>query len=369
MSGVDSKRFFRFHLRQFDHEIGGTFESFDMSSYEMFSQVPLYMTNALNLYYCARIDYGYVRGNTAHVVFTDREQRQWMVSLELGSRSLSGTMVRMNRNNQADPYLSDSDYLMPEDAAYYQQPDHPEELRQIDLVPMSADSSDSLNCIYYYNHLNLKVVLPESLPLQQCQPSQQQCRNYRLSVIGERPQRHLSDFNPLRMVEVQSAYLDDCDIQSGMIRSMILRDDPSVISGYAQNLFIASAIVYEDINLNGVWDSSSEPVMAYSADQLIMFYSSTPESSIYGESPDGKTYEVPVLASEQIQSGSGYHVYEEDSEITENTDIWRVIMRLHASSLDTLTLRAVPNSPEGCYISPIDESLPKCQGIFPVLIQ
>ena len=112
-SGIDTRRFFRFHLRQFNHEIGGTFESFDMSGYDMFQQVPLYMTNALNLYYCARIDYGYVRDNTAHIVFTDKEQRQWMVSLDLGNASLSGTIVRVNHNNQANVYLSDADYLMP----------------------------------------------------------------------------------------------------------------------------------------------------------------------------------------------------------------------------------------------------------------
>ena len=368
-SGIDTRRFFRFHLRQFNHEIGGTFESFDMSGYDMFQQVPLYMTNALNLYYCARIDYGYVRDNTAHIVFTDKEQRQWMVSLDLGNASLSGTIVRVNHNNQANVYLSDADYLMPEDSAYYQQLATSEGISQIDLVPMSADSDDSLNCIYYYNQLNLKVVLPGNLPLYQCEPSQHQCHNYRLSVIGGRPQRHLNDLDVLRLSEIQSAYLDDCDIQVGMARTMILRDDPSVISGMASDLFIATAIVYKDDNLNGIWDSDSEPILAYADDQILMFYASVPQSAIYGESPDGKTYETPILSTNQIQTTTGWHVYEEDSEIPESQVNWRIINKLRTTSTDTLTLHDIPNAPQGCYISSQDESRPQCQGILPMIIQ
>ena len=368
-SEIDSRRFFRFHLRQFEHEIGGTFESFDMSGYDMFQQVPLYMTNALNLYYCARIDYGYVRDNTAHIIFTDKEQRQWMVSLELGNSSLSGTIVRVNHGHQTDAYLSDDAYLMPEDAAFNQRMDSSEGLSQIDLVPMSADSDDSLNCIYYYNHLNLKVVLPGSLPLLQCEPSPQQCHNYRLSIIGGRPQRRLIDLDVLRLSEIHSAYLDDCDIQNGMTRSLILRNDPSVISGVTSELFIATAIVYKDENLNGLWDSDSEPVLAYADDQILMFYANVPQSAIYGESPDEKTYEMPILSEDQIQTTTGWHVYEADFERTEEKVNWRIISKLRNTSTDTLTMHDIPNAPQGCYISSQDELHPQCQGILPVIIQ
>ena len=337
-----------------------------MSGYEMFQQVPLFMTTPMNLYYCARIDYGYVRDNKAHVIFTDREQRQWMFSLDLKKNTLPGTITRISNSNV---FTVDHDYLMPEDTAYLHQTDRLSGLSQIEFIPMTKDTDDSLNCLYYHNRLDLNFVLPANFPFQSCKPSVKQCHNYRLAVIGGSPQRFISDLNPRIFTEIQSAYLDDCDIQNGYIRSFVLRDNPYVITGIKSSLFIATAIVYEDLNLNGHWDNLTEPILASMDGQILMFYSEPPSSAIYGESPDEKTYEIPVLSADQIQQNSGWHVYDAETILNKSDVNWHIIRHLTQSSANTLTLHSVKNAADGCYLIPSDESQPPCEGVLPMLIQ
>ena len=367
VSGVDTKRFFRFHLRQFDHEIGGTFETFDMSGYETFRHVPVFMNVALNLYYCSRIDYGYVQNNNAYIVFTDKEQRQWMLSLEMGKISLPGTLVRLDRARGGDSFKVDPDYLMPEDAEFYKNTNNAINTNQIVFGLMTEDSDEFLNCLYYYKKTELTFVIPDNIPLDRCYPSRKQCRNFRLAIIGGRPQRRTGDLTINSFAEIQSAFLDDCDLHSGYLRTIQLRDNPDVITGITSELFIATAIIYEDTDMNGTWTHSTEPVLATLDDQLLVFYSTQPAASIYGKSPEEKVYEMPVLTIENIDSETGWHIYNDTSETASH---WRILKSLSLNHNNTLTLHPVSkDKTSGCILSSTEENSSECTGILPVLLQ
>ena len=374
---IDSEtyRFFRFHLRQFNDSVSGTFETFDMANYELFNQVPILMNNPLSLYYCARIDYGYIRNNTVHIVFTDREQRRWIFSAKLGQDSLNGTINRTNNHTGSFDILFDTlkdpDYMLPEDASYMQI--NQTNASQINLESMK-DSSASLNCIYYYKSFAVNFVLPDSFPFEECKPSTKQCHNYRLAIIGMPPLRKVYEFNPAIITEVTSAYLDDCDMQDSYKRNINLRDNPNTSGNVNADYFIATAIVYEDLDMNGSWDANTEPILASLDNQSIIFFNTISDSPIYGESPDGSTYQAPVLSSQQLPDEPGYHLYNDESDPASQTSIMRVLKHLTPATSNVLSLKAIhldatPDQDRGCYLHPEGSHQASCNNLIPILVQ
>ncbi len=364
-------RYFRFHLRQFDDAVSGTFETFDMNSYDLFNQVPILMDNPLNLYYCARIDYGYIRNNSVHIVIRDKEQRQWTFIAKLGKSALSGEIYRTGHSGIA-LVGADPEYMLEEDAAYMSES---QANTSHFILESMKDSDASLKCIYYYRSHNLFVVLPESFPLKDCMPSAKQCHNFRLAIVGTHPVRKLFNSSPLLINEVLSAYLDSCDLQDNYKRSINLRDNPNTRDGIRSNYFIATAVIFEDLNMDGIWNTDTEPVLASLDAQTLMFYDTIPESSIYGESPEGETYQAPVLSQSQIDSTTGWHLYNDESETTENLPYIRILKHLTPISGNALSLMPIHLNPEdgksrGCYLHPQDDSKQiACDGILPVLVQ
>ena len=363
-------RYFRFHLRQYDDAVSGTFETFDMNSYELFNQVPILMNNPLNLYYCARIDYGYVRNNTVHIVFRDKEQRLWTFIAKLGQSSLSGEIYR-TRHDGIAIVEQQLDYLLPEDAAYIQSGDHP--ATRITLESM-RDSDASLSCVYYYKSNLLHFILPESFPLDGCEPSTRQCRNFRLAIIGTHPIRQLQSSSQPFITEVLSAYLDDCDLQDNTKRSINLRDNPNIRDGINSDVFIATAIIYEDFNRDGTWNTETEPVLAFLDEQTLMFYSEVPSSSIYGESQYGTTYQAPILSQSQIDPTPGWHVYNDEAD--DSTAILHLRVLKHLSpatgnvlSFTTINVPTLVDLERGCYLHPQNAQQMPCVGLIPVLVR
>ena len=360
---VSPKRFFRFHLKQFENDIGGIFETFDMSSYDTFSQVPLNMTNAINLYYCARIDYGYIRDNKAFVIFTDKEQRQWMFTTELGNDALSGTLIRTDRFYTFN-YSIDPDYLLPEDAAFYQK--NETDKKQIVLKHMKTEPENALDCIYYFKTLSLNFLLSDTSFLNACSPSSKKCNNYKLAIVGTKPHRRISDISNSSIFQIQSARLDDCDLISKTTRPILLRENPSIMSGHQSDLFLATAIIYIDDNQNNSWDSS-EPIIASLNNQTIVFYNPTPENHIYGESPDNDPFEIPILTKENINPSPGWHIYNDISKTSEQTPSWKFLKNLTPTTDTSLIISPLPSG--SCFVAPTDNSQKECPPLFPIIIQ
>ena len=368
-AGVETLRFFRFHLRQFDDAVGGTFETFDMSSYEMFTTVPEFMNNPVSFYYCARIDYGYVRNNQANIVFTDREQRQWMFQTTLGEENLAGSIRRMDYSDLSGYGRAKVDSLLPEDAAYFNAEAVTEE--QIVLQPMRKDSDKSLECLYYFKTTTLKFQLAESPYMDYCQPSLSQCRSLKLAIIGMFPLKNKMVDTSL-FQEVTTVYLDDYDLGPDRIRTVQLRDNPFVTQHASPNsIFIATAIVYEDLDLNGVWDKSTEPVWAALNNQALLFYSSSPETTIYGRSNSLEQFEEPTILAHEWPEEPGWHVFSYDTD-NSTSESYVAIRKMAPDNASVIPLRPVDiieDWPRECYLRPTFDGQSRCSGIFPVLFQ
>ncbi len=367
LSDENNRRYFRFHLRQFEDSIGGTFESFDMSSYDTFRQVPLLMSNTTYFYYCARIDYGYVRSNTVYVVFTDREQRQWLFKAELGKEKLSGQLSRNQYYGNIE--LEGSEYLLPEDAAYIT--NHQDRREQLILTKMEKQSDKSLNCAYYFRKTEADIILPSDINYHRCMPSAQECRSLKLAVIGSPATRRIEQ-TAHNFQEIQTAYLDDCDISSANMRHIILRDNPFISSSILEgDLYLATVIIYEDIDLNGSWNKNTEPILATLDNQTLVFYSSVPESVIYGKNANGISQELPVMDISNLDEKGGWFLFNDSSEIN---GMMRMVTRLSNESSDRLYLKSINSAAEdygkqrGCYINPTSDDQTACAGVLPILL-
>lgn len=371
VADIPVKRFFRFHLRQFGNDVGGTFETFDMSNYTQFNEVPVYMDNALSLYYCARIDYGYVRNDHVYIVFTDREQRQWTFAASLGDKRLAGSLMR---SSQVENRQLGREYLLPEDQALLNAQNWDRNLKQKAhqiVLSRMEDSKRSLDCLYYFKTLVLRFVLPPGLSLADCQPSEQNCRTYKLAIGGMLPGGHTFSPENIQYQHVLNAYLDDCDIDESNMRTIRLREDPqkgpNAIA--APGLFLATAFVYEDLDLDDAWDPYTEPVLATLSEQALVFVRNVSDSAIYGSDASGSTFETPVIGTRDLAKSEGWHVYDDHNVSTGSP--WRVVEKLTYNTLDRLTLTltnaSVPH--DGCYMYPADETQMPCDSVFPVLMQ
>ena len=366
------ERYFRFHFRQFGDDIGGTFESFDLSSHELFNQIPTYMENTVSLYYCARIDYGYVRNNTAYIFFTDREQRQWGLVLNTSQDSPVGVLKRAYFNHIGDVKLDDPDYYLQEDVEYF------EKLRQgkmpysqIALQKMEKDTKRSLDCVYYYKSRKFDVALPVELTNQllECEPSMARCDNIKLAVIGMMPQHRIPNSENVQIQEIITARLDDCDITTERKRMILLRENPyKIISANSSGPYIATVIAYKDKNANDQWDSAEEPIIAALDKQTLVFYDSVP-GTMYGNSLSGESYEIPIIHEDKFDDSTGWFLFNDES--SEQMDIYRVIQKLTPHTSDSLILKTIDVQSEdnGCYLSPDGDFTSDCRGIIPILLQ
>ena len=385
-------RFFRFHLRQFDTTIGGTFETFDLKSYASFSSMPKQVSTYDGIsenYYCSRIDYGYTRDDQVHIVFTDREQRQWIYRAKLGEETLHGSLSRMQFNMSQSIPIDDLDYLLAEDAQYYKEnkDQNMDALmnNQIVLSLMDKSSDRSLQCIYYYRKNTVTFSLPETLDLESlCSPSVSHCNNLRLAVIGSIPVMHPKDvFN---RKELFSASLDDCDINN-RTRTLFLRDNPFTLLRISRDNripFIATAILYEDGNGNGSWDrEENEKIYAALADQILVFYKNSSDSdeafSIYGMDENAETLNTPTFTQDTFGSESGWFTFSEniqadpmfDETPNHTTPFYRPVQSVNRIDNMVMRLQAIEGSSLGCYVDPNNNKnlLPRCKRVFPILIQ
>lgn len=369
---IPVRRFFRFHLRQFGNDVGGTFETFDMSSYTQFSEVPVYMDNALSLYYCARIDYGYIRNDRVYVTFTDREQRQWTFSALLGDRLLAGSLSRASQAYDHLPF--DVEELLPEDQAWYAAQDSVSEIETVSpqiVMSRMTDSKRSLQCLYYYKTRVLNFVLPSRLSLDDCLPSVKTCRTYKLAIgamIQSKPEFSAED---VQYQSVLVSYLDACDIDASRTRMVRLREDPERVprSIAGKGLFLGTAFVFRDLNDDDSWDPYHEPVLAYLGSRSLLFVRDGMDSPVYGNDASGMTFESPVIGMKEAPDSPGWHVY---SDMAVHMSMpWRIVEKMTRDESDRLNLvLANQVSPqEGCYVYPADGSQVSCDSVFPVLMQ
>lgn len=369
----EAERYFRFHFRQFGDDIGGTFETFDLSSHDLFTQIPTYMENTVSLYYCARIDFGYVRKHAAYIFFTDREQRQWGLVLDTSADPPTGVLKRAYYNHIGDVRLENPEYYLREDVEYQEKLSQGKmPYPQIALKAMEKDTKRSLDCIYYYKTKKFEVTIPGELAnrLVDCSPSQARCDNYKLAVIGMMPQHRIPNSENVQIQEIMTARLDDCDITSDRKRTLSLRENPyKMISANSSGLYIATVIAYKDYNANDQWDSASEPIIAALDNQTLVFYDSVP-STMYGNSLSGDSYEIPVIHEDTFDKSTGWFLFNDDS--SEQKDLYRVIQKLTPHTADTLVLKNIElpeNDMKGCLLYSTGELSSACSGIIPVLLQ
>lgn len=363
--GLDSYRFFRLHLRQFDNEIGGVFETFDMSSIDAFEQVPTFMEYAVKNYYCARIELGYVRDHTAHVIFKDREQRRWVISLELGEKTLYGSLSRMKMDS-TDLATPKTDYLLPQDVAYFATPWGYSQMI-FDVMPES--SQRSLECIYYYKNTDIDFTIDERLLETKCS-APRTCPNLRLGIVGSPPIAKQSLSSLPELSEIVSATLQDCDFK-GQIRTISLRDNPNTSNQWRNSLFLATAIVYDDVDLNGSWDHSTDPIYAMIDNGALLFRHEQTQPVFYGSlpediSPDTR-FDDPVISESDFGPLNGWTACSESDYPTSQDSVWRIPTKLQPSS-SAFTLRTIEG---GCLFEKRDDdtrSLPLCTGLLPVLL-
>ena len=157
-------------------------------------------------------------------------------------------------------------------------------------------------------------------------------------------------------------------------RNINLRDNPNISSNANSDLFIATAIVYEDLNSNGSWDASSEPILASLDNQSILFFNTVSESPIYGESPNGTTYQAPILSGQQLPEEPGYHLYNDESDPASDTSFMRVLKHLTPAASNVLSLKSIhldaaPDQERGCYLHPQGSHQVSCNNLIPILVQ
>lgn len=363
------RRFFRFHLRQFDDAIGGTFETFDLKGYEIFSQMPEIMDTPAEYYYCGRIDYGYVRNDRIYVTFHDKEQRQWQFSAELGEKTLSGSLNRIHFNQSVSDDTANLDYFLPEDRAYLESETTVN--HQMILQTMKKSSSRSLECLYYHKRMNIEFVLPPEIQ-KSCIPSVRNCDNIKLGIIGKSPQ-HTNEFDVAGYQKVLTAHLDDIDIENSRIRTINLRENPYAFQGRKSNeIFIAAAILFRDENDNDLWDSLTEPILATLNHQILVFFPTNPETDISGRNFDGESFSSPVFSAKETSQLEGWHIFHDNSE--ENGTPWRVLKSADIELDERLVLSVIqgdsfnPDAAHECYYAPTSDTQQSCSGILPVLL-
>lgn len=371
----NTRRYFRLHLKQFDDTLGGTFETFDLLSFESFTQTPQYMDRSMMRYYCARIDYGYVRDNNAYISFTDREQRHWNIALDLKTTKPYGRLYRTD-SNRVEIFNDNDNTLMPEDVAYLKSDFDPN--YQIVFKSMPQLDSRALECVYYFKNTNIDFILPSSLNLKTCTPSPKQCRSLRLAIIGTpvQPWSKFNDAPPTK--EILTAQLDSYDIDENQLRTIALRENPHIFRPNTSGMFIATAIIYQDADLNGKWDKTNEPIYAALNNQSIVFYEEQPNETIYSSSIDGE--QSPILQTEENDEKNninvGWHVYNDISYPLQpqNTNT-RILKKLTPTQTPYLSLNAInlepqdPNIEPGCYVQPTSPQQIRCTQWLPILLQ
>lgn len=367
-----TRRYFRLHLRQFDDTVGGVYETFDLDDFDSFTRVPEFMEQSMNRYYCARIDYGYVRDGMAYVSFTDREQRHWAMSLHLGDKILHGSLARTDSNRVE--LMGNLAYLMPEDAAYKHQSSSAN--MQIAFNSMGRMGDRPLDCLYYFKTRDIDFILPADLNLNElCEPSVEQCRNLRLGIVGTPVLHRLIEDDLPPFYEVISAYLDDCDIDENRIRSVKFRENPHVFTSGSSGLFVATAIIYHDLNGDSSWDKADEPVYAMLDRQSLVFYDSQPKTDIYSMSPDEMVYDMPILEISDMAAFPGWQIYHDMSDSFEDNAYIRVLKHLTPNPSRYLYLRAVNLNPAdstilpGCYVQSDTSDKQSCSQLMPILLQ
>ena len=370
--GQDTRRYFRLHLRQFEDAVGGTFETFDLDNYTAFTRVPEYMDQSMTRYYCARIDYGYVRGDEAYISFTDREQRHWTMNLNLGERVLYGDFVRTDSHR----IELNNIYLMPEDAAFVAENKDGTPKHQVEFASMGVLGERALDCVYYFKSRHIDFVLPSAMNLEKlCEPSKHQCKNFRLAIIGVQAQHHVIQHDLPPLQEIMTAYLDDCDIDENQIRSINLRENPHAFHTNSNGIFVATAIIYQDLNLDSTWDKADEPIFAMLNGQSLVFYEDAPTEDVYGTTSSHEPYEDPVLTLDYMTAFPGWQIYNDQSDGIETNPYIRIIKRLTPYRSKYLYFKAENLNPEdpdmlpGCYIRPDSPHKLGCSQLLPILLQ
>ena len=357
----DNYRFFRFNLRQYGDEVGGIFESFDLPSYSDFSRMPETVNYRISSYYCSRIEYGYARNGYLNIYFTDKSQRRWLYSGLLEDNKISGRIYRVSQNG--GKLISESyGYLMDQDRAYYEQSGSGD----LEMILRHREKSETspLSCMYYYKTSEIEFSIPESV-YAHCGEAKF-CSNLRLAAVGSQPisaSMSSAGQTPI-FTEILSATLSDIDRGSGM-RLIAMRDTPYAELRNASGLFIATAFVYDDANLNGVWDSD-EAIYAGMRGSFLAFSDETAESEYAAVLGVGENKTIAYNLSLPDGMPIGWNVVEERSRTEANSATRSLTQFLKTQSAAALTEWTEDGA--GCYYAPpAGSGKPMCEGIFPVL--
>ena len=351
----DNYRFFRFYLRQYGDDVGGIFETFDLPSYFEFSQMPEAVESRMSSYYCARIESGYVRNGYVNLYFIDKEQRRWLYTGAI-SETIEGSIHRVSQSDGSK--ISSRDYLMPQDAAYYQHSSN--STKQMVLAKRDKEPTNPLSCIYYYKGVDIDFLIPESVWNHCNDPAL--CHNLRLAIIGMKPIPNWLDSKDTKPIvaEFLSATLSDVD-RVGTARTIYMRDTPHVKFRNSSGMFWATAIVYDDANGNGIWDHD-EIIYAGMQDSLLLFLDESSPATYLAQRPNTDSHALYYLYRPK-EAQLGWQVVGEKDQIVDNS-AFRAITSL--DEIRSLAALSTWNDDKGCVFEPSnDDNTAICRGMLP----
>lgn len=364
---LDRFRFFRFRIQQYGADIGGIFESFDFATYAEFIQAANYSSYPISDYYCGRIESSYFQGDRAFIKFIDREQRHWMYIADSHDGVLSGRIYRVSIGDNSwisTPY----EYLMPEDALYYQNDGSP--TSEMILTLKDTVENEFKNCDYYFKTSTINFAVPDDV-YKRCSDDKL-CPNLRLAIVATKPMPLALASQAPYTTELLSATLSNVD-RTGNLRPIAMRDNPNYYYRTSSGLVTATALIFEDSNQNGHWESD-EPIYAALDKNLLLFIDESTATTFFGAYP--KEYEslaTPKISILQDDKDDPFEIgwnIAADTSITPDGRMFRLPTAIRKTINPIVLTSLLDEAPNGCRLdfnaSPSDE-FPQCNHVLPLI--
>ncbi len=353
-------RYHRMVLKQYDTQLAGIIEMFNMNSYEEFDDLPNMMDYQIDYYSCVRFDEAYVSSDKLHATFTDQEMRRWRLNLSHCSGSkICGNFERLNYKSAVQ---NDSEACLWKDFEYCSH----ERSNSNMIVMENVDSSkaNKLSCVDYYRDYDFYVRLTEPLAKGVfCKPSAKMCNNVRLGVFLTR-----LDGNTLVTSEYASARLDSFDISPNGERRVRLRRPVSLYASSLGNVAFATLVAYVDVYEDGVFDIRDDRVVAYLDKKILMFASEAAHESLKGiSSATARLDEIMAIVSEQNEPMK-WQIYSVTTATRKTLSVQATAITGLGSVSDVAVEleSALDDTGNGCCFEMSDTCLRQCSGIFPV---
>ena len=371
-SNNNIRSFYRMALHQFDNNVGGVIESFELPIYSIFEQQPDIITSPRDYYFCTRIENSYAKHNTYYIQFVDKMNRNWVLTAKKVGNDLETFIRRINAKGE----LIDETNELPECPALdpynnYYVSKNLDLNKQIVLKQENKNvTSQKLKCINYFKKTEVNTLIPVEMP---------HCNNYRMALILTKiiPGSYTGPDNSkstLILNELETYTLDAYDMNNSY-RKILLRQQPELLIEPDAQIASATLIIYEDTPpYNNKWDNlhplqqKTEKVIAYLPNTILLFNKSKPLETL-NLLPYDKNQTVTQITREQWPENVGWNVYtytSEESAVEHNMKInW--IKTIKHDPANTVQLLPIPVNCRTCYTNKDDRDCKTCPPLIPVL--